>query len=151
MTIILGLDMSSTTIGYALANGTRYGHASILGDIAQRCEAARYYVAYLLDAYKPTLVIIESPVARYAKALIPQARVSGAVLAEFARRRTLWHEVAPSVAKKALTGYGNASKTLMIATAIERLGDRRISEHAADAYGLAIAGLSIEIITEKHP
>jgi Holliday junction resolvasome RuvABC endonuclease subunit len=151
MTIILGLDMSSTTIGYALADGTRYGYVPLQGDIAQRCEAARFQVTILLNELKPTLVIIESPVARYAKALIPQARVSGAVLAEFARRRTLWTEVPPSVAKKALTGYGNASKTLMIATAIERLGDRGISEHAADAYGLALAGLDIQIITETTP
>jgi Holliday junction resolvasome RuvABC endonuclease subunit len=143
--IVLGLDMSSSTIGYALADGTRYGHVTLRGDIAQRCAMAVTEVAALLDRYWPTLVVIESPVARYAKALIPQARVSGAVLAEFGRRKTLWAEVAPSVAKKALTGTGNASKSAMIAAAIERLGDRRISEHAADAYGLALVGLTIRV------
>jgi Holliday junction resolvasome RuvABC endonuclease subunit len=143
--IILGLDMSSTTIGYALADGTRYGHATIKGDIAQRCEVAQTRVAALLDELKPDLVVIESPVARYAKALIPQARVSGAVLAEFARRQTLWREVAPSVAKKALTGAGNASKAAMIAAAAKRLNDDGISEHAADAYGLSLVGLTIRV------
>lgn len=166
--IILGLDCSSVTIGYALcvdARVERFGHHDLAGDIGARCAQASYHVANLLDTYKPALVIIESPVARFAKAVIPQARVSGAVLAVLADASALWHEAAPSEGKQALTGLGNADKTQMVRFAVAELGHaaaeiRRVrgkvcacaangapilTEDEADAIGLALAGLALRI------
>lgn len=163
--IILGLDMSSTTIGYALIGGDAppaWGHLTLSGDIAQRCEAARSGVSRLLSDHRPALVVIESPVARFAKALLPQARVSGAVLALLAQRSALWQEVAPAVAKRVLTGDGAASKAQMVEAAAQRLGldgdivtikgkvtlldvAPALTEDEADAYALALCGAAMRV------
>lgn len=81
-------------------------------------------------------------VAKYANAIIPQARVSGAVLAVVAERGLLWVEIAPAQAKQALTGKGNASKADMKQAA--GLSD----EHQADAYALAIAASKMRVTKE---
>lgn len=175
MTTILGLDMSSTTIGYALADGTRYGDFRLDGDIAIRCEHAVWHVSRLLDYNKPVLVVIEEQVFYRGKkqnvdSFLQQAYVVGAVLAEFGRRKTLYVKITPSTAAKALTGTGKHQKgqrkKQMLLHAATRLGftgtivTRKgllglydestciLSEHAADAYGLALAGLDVRIITE---
>ena len=161
--IILGLDMSSTCIGYALADGADYGHRDLTGDIAARCSAAAAYIAALLDRHAPALIVIESPVARFAKAVIPQARVSGAVLAVLAQRSALWVEVTPSAAKQVLAGDGAATKDEMIVAAAKRLridgdivtikGKRALvdvapllTEDEADAYALALCGAAMRIM-----
>jgi Holliday junction resolvasome RuvABC endonuclease subunit len=134
---ILGLDMSSTRIGVVVTCGTRVQlHRTwhLPGDIASRCfhaqEMVRNQLALLSNV---DLVAVESPVSRFAKSLIPQARVSGAVLAVIADRGLLWVEIAPKEAKKALTGKGTASKQEMCAAA------GLASEHESDALGLAMA------------
>jgi len=165
---ILGLDMSSTTIGYAVKTPAlffRWGHADLTGDIAARCLQGRNEVARLLDTWRPTLVVIESPVARYAKAVLPQARLSGAVLALFAERRVLWQEVAPTVAKRVLCGDGAANKMQMVAAAAERLGcsgmsgirrrngkwalcdgnNEILTEDEADAVALVLCGAAMKV------
>lgn len=164
--ITLGLDMSSTCIGWAVADCDAiiaYGHADLPGDIAARCERGATEVLRLLDDYAPALVVIESPVARFAKAVIPQARVSGAVLAVLASRRALWHEVPPSVAKALLAGSGAATKREMVAAAAQRLclGAVELRTHRgkvvtvgltedeADAIGLALAGAHVKVVTKE--
>lgn len=140
---ILALDMSSTRIGVVVTCGTRVQlHRTwhLPGDIASRCfhaqEMVRNQLAILSNV---DLVAIEAPVARYAKALIPQARVSGAVLAAVAGRGLAWLEVSPAQAKQALTGKGNASKMEVMQAA--GLND----EHQADAYALALAASRMKI------
>jgi len=137
--VILGLDCSSTTIGWAILNGDirDAGTLRLTGsDIAERCRQARAGV-YLVLLNHPDVdaVAIESPVARYAKAVIPQARVSGAILSLLAEKQIAWVEVTPSEAKRALVGRGGASKADMMTAA--GLDD----EHAADAVGVAKAAL----------
>ena len=165
--IILGLDMSSTAIGYAvLSDGAifDYGHEDLRGDIAARCAQAATRVAELLDEHGPTLVVIESPVARHAKAVIPQARVSGAVLGVLSSRLALWQEVPPGVAKRVLAGCGTASKAQMLEAArcrLELVGDAYayrgkwglwhggvcvLSEDEADAIGVALAGAALRVV-----
>ncbi len=142
--MILGLDVSSTHIGLVLlAGGQRLDRLTwrLSGrDIAARCLLARDLVAAYLDQQADVdLVAIEAPVAKYANAIIPQARVSGAVLAECAARNLAWVEISPTEAKKALTGKGNASKMEVMQAA--GLND----EHQADAYALALAGSRMKI------
>lgn len=168
MTTILGLDMSSTCIGHALIVDGRiefWGHKDLTGEIGARCADAAEHIGGLLDRYEPALIVIESPVARFAKAVIPQARVSGAVLAEFARRAALWQEVTPQAGKAMLAGDLSASKEQMIDSACMRLGLPRgdirktrgkvcahalngsvvLTEDEADAIGLALAGTAIRV------
>jgi Holliday junction resolvasome RuvABC endonuclease subunit len=125
--IILGLDTSSTCIGYAvLIDGeiTKRGHYDIAktSDIAKRCELARAWTVGALLSFTPTLVAIESPVGRFTKAVIPQARVSGAILSALSQAQALYVEVAPSEGKQALARNGAASKFAMLASAGELLG-----------------------------
>jgi Holliday junction resolvasome RuvABC endonuclease subunit len=125
--IILGLDTSSTCIGYAvLVDGKieRYNHYDLpaKADIAKRCELARAWTIGALATFQPTLVAIESPVNGYAKALIPQARVSGAILSALSQFQALYVEVTPGQGKQALARNGAASKFAMLASAGELLG-----------------------------
>lgn len=135
---VLGIDCSSTTIGWCVYDGQvrDAGTLKLTGsDIAERCRQARAGVGLvLLNHPDVDAVAIESPVARFAKAVIPQARVSGAILGLIAERYT-WVEVTPSEAKRALAGRGDASKADMMTAA--SLDD----EHAADACGVARAAL----------
>jgi len=165
--IILGLDASSTCIGYALlVDGAieRYGHYDIAktSDIAKRCELARAWTVGALLSFTPTLIAIESPVGRYAKAVIPQARVSGAILSALSQAQALYVEVTPGQGKQALTGKGNADKVAMVRAAAALLGlegalqPRRgklslfgsqdavlLTEDEADAIGIALHGLTV--------
>jgi Holliday junction resolvasome RuvABC endonuclease subunit len=109
VTTILGIDASSVTIGYALlVDGAieRYGHydLSSKADIAHRCELARLWTIGALATYQPTLTLIESPVGRHAKAVIPQARVSGAILSALDAAQGLYAEVTPDQGVIALCG-----------------------------------------------
>jgi Holliday junction resolvasome RuvABC endonuclease subunit len=137
---ILALDMSSTKIGVCY-DGVQFRTSTLVGDVAQRCEGAQYAIEHCLRAYPDIdLVVIESPVGRFAKALIPQARVSGVVLAELSRRNLAWTEISPAQAKKALTGKGTATKPQMIAAA-----PAGCDEHQADAYGLWKAAQNVRV------
>ena len=140
--VLLSLDLSSTTIGWIILDGTVRDQGTIKltgADIADRCRQAFAAVGLIIETHPDIdCVAIESPVARYAKAVIPQARVSGAVLARAALFGLHAIEVTPSQAKLALTGRGNASKENMQARAI---ACGVSGEHAADALGCALAAL----------
>ena len=136
--VLLGLDASSTMIGWVVTNGTvrHHGETKLTGDISNRCRLAFALVGLLIETYPDIdCVAIESPVAQYAKAVIPQARVSGAVLARCALFDKHVIEVTPGEAKKALAGMGNASKGEMRAAALVYGVE---GEHASDALGIAL-------------
>lgn len=145
--IILGLDASSTTIGWCLIEGQTvldFGEIALRhDDIAERCRLAWAALNTVLElcerrGLRPDLVALESPVGRYAKSVIPQARVSGALLALCALQGLLVVEVTPGQGKFALCHTGKADKALMQANAADR-GVR--GEHASDALGVALVGL----------
>lgn len=140
---ILALDASSTTIGWALYESgaiVKSGQITLYSrDINDRCKQANWEIGVLIANHGAIdVVAIESPVARFAKAVIPQALVSGAirVAARFHDRHVV--DVTPAEAKQALTGRGNADKALMqtMAGALGVTG-----EHAADAVGVALAAV----------
>lgn len=142
--VLLSLDLSSTNIGWAIVqNETVRDHGEIKltgADIADRCRQAHAQVG-LIIVNNPDIdcVAIESPVARFAKAVIPQARVSGAVLARVALFGLHTIEVTPSQAKRRLSGQGNATKEEMqrAAACYGVTG-----EHASDALGIALFAMS---------
>lgn len=141
---ILALDASSTMIGYCLYDGAVITSGELTlkdPDIAVRCAAAYAQLNSWLDYWQPDVVAIEAPVARFAKALIPQVRVSGALMVAASLRGILVLEIAPSAAKAVLCGSGAASKEAMQAAAWERYGVR--GEHAADAVGIALAACKL--------
>ena len=163
MAIILALDMSSTCIGWVLRADQvlAYGAFDLpKSDIAQRCLAAQEMIERLIADRSIDAVAIESPVARFAKAVIPQARVSGAVLATLAARGLAWVEVTPSEGKMVLCEDGAATKREMVEAAAQHFGydvlhaaQRKgkwhgvspmgavYSEDTADALGIALAAV----------
>lgn len=142
--VILGLDASSTTIGWVVLDGSTvrdFGEVRLHhSDIAERCRLAWAALNTILElcerrGLRPDLVALESPVARFAKACIPQARVSGALLALCALQSLLVVEVTPGQGKRALTTKGDATKEHMMYYA-RRYGVK--GEHASDALGVAL-------------
>lgn len=142
--VILGLDASSTTLGWVVLDGTAvrdFGEMQLRhSDIAERCRLAWAALNTILElcerrGLRPDLVALESPVARYAKAVIPQARVSGALLALCALKSLLVVEVTPGQGKRALCDDGAGSKADMQQAA---LSYGVVGEHAADALGVAL-------------
>jgi len=139
---ILALDASSTMIGYVVYAGAVLAHGEHKlagGDIACRCQTAYDILVLLLERY-PAIdaIALESPVARFGGAVIPQARVSGALLLLAAQRWKPVIELTPSQGKLALSGKGNASKDTMMA----RARTYGVSgEHASDALGIALASV----------
>ena len=150
---ILGLDASSTTIGYCLLEGDRVamsGEIALRGsDIADRCRQAQNALIRLIDGRSIDAVAIEAPVVRRfvgkggrrvdtANAVIPQARVSGALLALISLRELAWLEIEPVIAKRAGAGKGNADKHAIQIAAIDH---GVAGEHAADAWAVARAAV----------
>jgi len=143
---LLALDASSTTIGWVVCAGTAVhdaGTIQLTGHIiAGRCHQASCALEGVLARHPDVrLLAIEAPVARFAKALIPQARVSGALMAVAARHDLAVLEIAPRQAKQALTGCGLADKAAMQRLAAQT-GWTPGTEHEADALGIAWAALA---------
>jgi Holliday junction resolvasome RuvABC endonuclease subunit len=140
MKTILALDASSTTVGWVLWDGSRaIAHSTIKlqGDLVQRICLAETAIAALLRRHAPDAVALEGATTRFANHVIAQQRVCGVILLSIARAGLLSLEIAPSLAKKTLTGKGNADKALMQQHAAGWLVGA--DEHAADALGVAMA------------
>lgn len=144
---ILALDASSTTVGWVLFDqGVVRDHSEIRladRDIHDRLSAVSRVVGNLLDDLLRhergiDAVAIESPVGRFTKAIIPQAFVSGVIRLEAHRRGLAIVDIAPAEAKQALTGKGNADKSMMRGAALVWGVN---GEHAADAVGVALAAV----------
>lgn len=156
---VLGLDASSTTIGWCVLRGRTVeasGELILAGRISNRCLGAQQFIYALLNTHAPDAIAIESPVVKRftgkggrrvdsANAVIPQARVSGAILAVVAARGLPWQEVAPASAKKALSGAGNSDKTTMQTFAASY---GVTGEHASDALAIALAIVDAVIVGE---
>lgn len=146
--VILALDVSSTNLGYVVYSSSvlAHGEYKLSGhDIAPRCLRAAEIIAALLDQYGAIdCIAIESPVAQYARSVIAQCRVSGAILALAALRFKHVIEVSPSAAKLALSGKGNCTKDTMMARASVY---GVTGEHAADSLGVALAAMKqVEVV-----
>jgi crossover junction endodeoxyribonuclease RuvC len=137
----LGIDASSTTMGYCVldvaGSPTAHGAFTFKGEIADRIVAAHNAFCDLLDTYAPDVVAIEAPFAVRSTSAIPLARVNGVLILVAALRGVRTIDVPPTVAKKRLTGKGNASKDDMCEAAKPHIGE--VSEHTADALAIALS------------
>lgn len=143
---ILALDASSVMIGYCLYDGRvlAFGELHLSApDIAERCLRAHRAFEHILGLAGDIAIdciAIESPASRFKKSLIPQCRVSGALMAVASLRGFLVVEVTPAQAKRALTDKGNASKEEMQASA----SDWGVTgEHASDALGVVLSAVKV--------
>lgn len=114
---IVAIDADSYKIAAVISEGARHElfTAKLSGGIAARCHQAEEYVYQLLRTVRgPVAVFVETPAA-YAKggvkALLPLARVNGAILAGASRADAEQvDEVNIMVWKKEIVGKGNATK-----------------------------------------
>lgn len=146
---ILALDVSSTHLGYVIYHAAviDHGEKTLAGPIELRCRQAYNWLWLLLDRMQqPDLIAVESPVAQYVKALIPQVRVSGALLTLAGQRDIPVIEVSPAQAKRALAGSGAACKAAMQAAAA-RYGVS--GEHASDALGVVLSAVERVAVVEE--
>jgi Holliday junction resolvasome RuvABC endonuclease subunit len=160
---ILAFDCSSKAIGWCLYNGVAQARGVIRldpkADIGKRCLAAKRAIEELVMRYPVDAVTIESPVCRFAKAIIPQVRVQSMILLACAEQNLAWCEVSPTAGKKALAEDGDATKREMLEAAAPYFGYAAplmsyrcfreewaayaggvviYTEHEADALGLAL-------------
>jgi Holliday junction resolvasome RuvABC endonuclease subunit len=143
---ILALDISSTAVGVCYNGELEVTWKLDGSDIAARCQNARHLLSWQLEL-KPNVdpVVFEEPVGKFIKAIISQACVQGAVLALLSERGLAWAKNAPMVAKKVLTGKGNADKAAIMDAARAATGLQQIDEHRADALGLWVAARALRI------
>lgn len=152
----IGLDASSTTLGWALFEGStpvRAGTYPLRGvHIAQRCLAAEDALERLLLQWYPTKCVrLESPVWSRPNALIPQARVSGVLLLVCARHSIPVEEVTPTHAKKKLTLSGTATKEAMVRAAAPYLGfDLSALRIYAKRTNYWVAESNGEVVYDEH-
>ncbi len=177
MKTILGLDISSSSIGWCFYDGSdaQSGTINLKADqIAQKLALAELAIDDLVRRLRPSTAAIEGGVFSFASAIIPQQRVAGVVLLTLHKAGLIYQEITPTAAKKALTDKGKASKEEMIDAArchlttslnwhiVKRKGtfccvDARdgsvlFDEHAADALAVALAAyerFEVEAIEEE--
>lgn len=169
---ILAFDVSSKCIGFCLLDTERPAASAVLHTSAwylfdalpHRCHTAHASLLVLLEAFRKRRyaidqVVIEEPVIVNVKTATMQIRVSGALYAACGLACLPVQDIAPTSAKKRLTGSGKADKPAMIMAAAPYLspgitpvvqrhagrfwayvnGQRAYSEDQADALGLALA------------
>ncbi|MEU3020842.1 crossover junction endodeoxyribonuclease RuvC [Nocardiopsis sp. NPDC007018] len=140
---VIGLDLSLTSTGIALTNGTTIvikGAAS-LGD--WRLCRIRDAVAHAIDTDRPDLVVIED-LPTHAKSAGLTGMVHGAVRALLVDREIPYALISPATLKAYATGKGNADKAGMLWSAY-RWGSKEFANDRGgdqcDAWWLRAAGL----------
>lgn len=146
--VILGVDPGSRATGYGLvaAQGDqmyhlesgfislpeRLPHSQRLARIFQRLEG-------LIDIHQPAALAVEAVfLAHNVQSTIKLGQVRGVVLLAAGRANLPVYEYSPLVLKKAIVGYGQASKTQMLLM-VEHLLGLKISNHnTADALALSL-------------
>lgn len=153
---VLGIDPGNKIFGWAIVDDNDVGPTGWFSpaDKIQRdtqlwsiaCE-----VSGLLLQHKPNLVAVETvwipkegKRGRNPQSVFKLAECRGAILTGAGGYTAGLEDIAPSTAKKALTGSGRADKEAMIrfATLLLRVKFGDINEHEADALGIAMAGLA---------
>lgn len=140
---VIGLDLSLTSTGIALTNGTTVviKGAANLGD--WRLCRIRDAVAHAIDTDRPDLVVIED-LPTHAKAAGITGMVHGVVRAMLVDREVPYALVSPATLKAYATGKGNADKAGMLWAAyrwasVEFADDKGGDQ--CDAWWLRAAGM----------
>lgn len=140
---VIGLDLSLTSTGIALANGvtTVIKGAATHGD--WRLCRIRDAVAHTIDADRPDLAVIED-LPTHGKAAGLTGMVHGAVRSLLIDKEVPYALIAPATLKAFATGKGNGDKTPMAIAALKRANREFENDKGGDqcdAWWLRIAGL----------
>ena len=148
---MLGIDPGLTCTGWGIIEKhgnalLHLGHGQIRTetdqDDHQRLQMIFDGILAVCQEYGPMAASIESVfVAKNAKSALKLGIARGAAMAACSSHGLPLREIAPRLAKKAVTGTGTADKKQMQAMVAHLLGIVPKGADAADALGLAIAGI----------
>lgn len=132
---ILALDLGSTSAFAAGSEWSDYtsGHGVFTGNRPEKLSAFRAWLSNTVTEFLPDAVIYERPFARGQAATRMLWGMAGQAEAVAFEHGLPIVDIDPQSIKKWATGKGNADKTLMTKTAIERFKYSRTNEHEADA------------------
>ncbi|MBM4287339.1 MAG: crossover junction endodeoxyribonuclease RuvC [Deltaproteobacteria bacterium] len=145
---VLGVDPGSRATGYGLvaADGDRLRHVDS-GFIAvpqrlphsQRLAKIFQSLEGLIRVYDPTVLVVEAVfLANNVQSTIKLGQVRGVVLLAAGLANLPVFEYSPLVLKKAIVGYGQASKTQMLLMVEQLLGLKINNHNTADALALSL-------------
>ncbi len=148
---VLGVDPGSRVTGYGVVASVGEdltlvdsGHISLSGGLAHSQRLARIFqrLEELVRRHQPQALAVEEVfVAHNAQSALKLGQVRGVVLLAAARQGLPVFEYSPLVLKKAVVGYGQATKA-QVQLMVEQLLGRAIDNHnAADAVALSICHL----------
>ncbi|MFI8853637.1 hypothetical protein ACIGW3_26075 [Streptomyces sp. NPDC053499] len=113
---VIGLDLSLTSTGVALPDGTTYRIKTRDRDGDRRLLHIRGSIRHDLATHRPHLAVVED-LPRHAMGAGVTAMVHGVVRAELLAAEVPYATVVPATLKKYATDYGNADKARMAAAA----------------------------------
>lgn len=148
--IVMGCDVSSVAIGIVVWQGTQVLHHLTLTlpgkHLGARVAEAGTKLLRVWPSVRPDLVAIEGPIfGPHSRVLATYAQgaVAGQLLAQCHQLGIQVTTIAPTAAKKTLSGSGLADKAEMGRCAAAYLSGP-YDEHAADALGVALDATRIE-------
>ncbi len=148
--IILGIDPGTQITGYGVIKASGASYTAIdygcIRPPASLKLSDRYYIIAkgiekILKTYSPEAVVIETQyVAKNPQSSLKLAMVRGLVIVASKHEKAMVYEYAPSVAKKAVVGRGNATKDQVqsMVQLLLNLDSIPTPYDAADALALAI-------------
>jgi len=150
---ILGLDPGTATTGFGLVETDNRDYKSIdYGciktpsglDPGSRLLIIKEDLQTLIDRYQPDLAVVEDIFfAKNVKTAIQVGEARGVILATLAEKGIVTHSLKPVEIKKAIVGYGHATKKQMqeMVSKILHLEKPISSDDAADALALCLTFL----------
>ncbi|MCB0384940.1 MAG: crossover junction endodeoxyribonuclease RuvC [Bdellovibrionales bacterium] len=151
MRIILGLDPGSQYTGYGILSSNQdrmeYLSHGVLELGGRKAFAARLHELFcqlnrVMEEWRPTDVVVEKVfLGPNVDSAFKLGHARGVCLSLSAQYECQLHELAPRAVKKAVTGYGAASKD-QVALAVSswlRMETKGVRHDATDALALAVA------------
>ncbi|MEW6386680.1 MAG: crossover junction endodeoxyribonuclease RuvC [Thermodesulfobacteriota bacterium] len=148
---VLGVDPGSRHTGFGVIEGDRdrfthlaHGHIAPAGrhPLAQRLCQIYDTLAALIQEHRPqSLALEEIFLAHNVKSALILGQVRGVVLLAAAQAAVPIHFYPPLVIKKAVVGYGQASKDQVKLMVEHLLGLKVANHHASDALAVGVCHL----------
>jgi Holliday junction resolvasome RuvABC endonuclease subunit len=139
---ILALDVATVT-GYCTANTSGIWDFSLKRDESSGIRLLKFEKALIdiLEKESIELVVFERTAGAHKNAIIVQSELHGVLKSTLEKRKIAYKAYSAKEIKKYATGNGNASKTLMVQKAQEKLNLKSNNDNEADAmwiYQLAL-------------
>lgn len=151
---ILGVDPGTATTGWGVVKNIRGNSLECVSyncittpkakKPGDRLVLLEKELLQILQDYKPDAVVVERLYFfKNLKTVMPVSEARGVILLAIAKKKLPVFELTPLQVKMAITGYGRADKKQMqrMVQQTLRLSETPKPDDAADALGLAIAGV----------